>query len=475
MGELTPSAILLFSYDTAGWALLLGVCTLLLLCLGYLFFNARKIAAEKAAYDFRFRQMEEQSGNLKAQSNESLRSLNELQAKLVDATAQRDNLEKSSFARDRYLAAMSQEMRTPLNVITGLTHLLLDHNPRTDQMESLRTLQFAANDLVVFINDVLDFSKIEAGKLQLEHREFSPYKAIHEVKVRFEPMMSEKGLIFRHKLDTRIPEAVVGDNLRLQQIISNLLNNSYHNTSSGFVNLGVGLFGMDEREAFLKITVRDSRENYESPLHFETVSEDNIEQEDTNPQQLNIAIARRLVELQNGKFSIELQQEGGVGFTALMPFKLPLKQADVPGASAKKDYSRLTGSSILVVEDNPINRLVVTKMLQKIGVRVVSAENGLVALERFERDYFDLVLMDIQMPQLDGYKTTAEIRRHPDPSKRDTPVIALTSSAFLTEKEKAQLFGMNDHVGKPFSPEELLEKIGALLMKMHEKDANRAK
>jgi CheY-like chemotaxis protein len=125
----------------------------------------------------------------------------------------------------------------------------------------------------------------------------------------------------------------------------------------------------------------------------------------------------------------------------------------------EKSYGELANNKILLVEDNAINQLVVAKMLRKLGMEVVTANNGLLALEAYDKEYFDLVLMDIQMPEMDGYRTTAEIRKNSDPRKRDVPIIALTASAFLTEKEKAKLFGMNDHVGKPFGPEDLLDKM----------------
>ena len=180
-------------------------------------------------------------------------------------------------------------------------------------------------------------------------------------------------------------------------------------------------------------------------------------------ERLSLAITKRLVELQNGKLEVQSIPGESTVFKILLPFKLSPESLKQVKDTTKADFSHLAGNRILVVEDNKINQLVVSKMLRKLGVEVSTADNGLEGLEVFEREYFDLVLMDIQMPEMDGYRATAEIRRHPNPAKRDVPVIALTASAFLTEKEKAVLFGMNDHVGKPFSPEELMEKISACL------------
>jgi CheY-like chemotaxis protein len=180
---------------------------------------------------------------------------------------------------------------------------------------------------------------------------------------------------------------------------------------------------------------------------------------DISPRQLSLAITKRLVELQHGRLEIENIFGEATRFTVLMPFKKAFSVQNNVIQLDLTDYSQLQGAKVLVVEDNKINQLVVAKILARNGMEVLTADNGFLALEMVESNNFDLILMDIQMPEMDGYRTTAEIRNHPSSIKQNVPIIALTSSAFLTEKEKAVLFGMNDHVGKPFSPEELLEKI----------------
>ena len=367
--------------------------------------------------------------------------------------------DSSSFARDRYLATMSHEMRTPLNVIVGLTHLLMDANPRPDQVERLRTLQFSANELVVFINDVLDFSKIEAGKLDLQSREFDLGIISNNVFENFEKKTVEKGLHFYYSFDTRIPRRLIGDDSRFFQVLSNLLNNCLDSTKEGMIRAEISLEEQKERDLIVRIEVEASDggeiRNFNGLLRLN----DEDSASEVTPKQLSLAITKRLVELQHGRLEIENIYEEASRFTVLLPFKKAFPVQNNIIQLDLTDYSQLQGARVLVVEDNKINQVVVAKILTRNGMEVHTADNGFEAIELVETNNFDLILMDIQMPEMDGYRATAEIRNNPSSLKQNIPIIALTSSAFLTEKEKAVLFGMNDYVGKPFSPDELLEKI----------------
>lgn len=415
-----------------------------------------EIARQKDEIDNQNMELEEKNG-----------SLDVLNTKLVAEMAERESIEKSSFARDRFLATMSHEMRTPINIIIGLTHLLLDEKPREDQIEHLRTLQFSANNLVVFINDVLDFSKIEAGKLDLESREFKPSKTFTEIKERFEVPSLEKSISMQYNYDKKIPETLMGDPARLNQIITNLISTSLKYTEQGEINVAIDLEELNRKEARLKLEIKDTglgleQEKIDEMFKSYTNSTGDIF-EGYESNNLTLAITKRMVDLQNGKIEVKSQPGIGTTFTVVLPFKIPTIKKQVIKEKQPATFDHLAGNRILLVEDNRINQLVVAKMLRKLGIDVTTANDGLLALEAFEHKNFDLVLMDIQMPNMDGYRATAEIRKHSDPAKRDIPIIALTASAFLTEKEKAKLFGMNDHVGKPFGPEELLEKISTCI------------
>lgn len=418
-----------------------------------------KIQRQKAEIDQQNQTLEQKNSDL-----------DELNSKLVTEMAERENIEKSSFARDRFLATMSHEMRTPINIIIGLTHLLLDENPRENQVEHLRTLQFSANNLVVFINDILDFSKIEAGKLTLENRIFNPKDTVQDIQNRFNLPMKDRSLKFNVNYDDKIPTNLFGDSTRLNQIMTNLVSQCMQSTESGSVDVNMELNELKNNAVTLRLNMScsGSPENKERVLAILT-GEQKFEKDifdNGNNNELGLKITRRLIELQNGHLEV-VSTNDHTTFNILLPYRLSEaveKTVDKPvQQQASVEESMLKGQKVLLVEDNKINQLVVAKLLRKNEMEVVTANNGQEALEAFENSYFDLVLMDIQMPVMDGYRATAEIRKFTDPQKRDVPIIALTASAFLTEKEKAKLFGMNDHVGKPFGPEDLLEKISKCL------------
>lgn len=389
-------------------------------------------------------------------------SLDALNGKLVTEMAERESIEQSSFARDRFLATMSNEMRTPLNIISGLTHLLLTNEPRKDQVENLRTLQFSANNLVVFINDVLDFSNIEAGKISFDNIDFNPKETFDEINERFSLPAKDKGVELNFSYDNKLPQKLNGDPTRLNQIITNLLSTALKYTDEGEVGVSVSVHELVKNKLTMLVSVKDSgngiaKEKLEAMFKkFSRTAEDMYDGYGSSG--LGLAISKRLVDLQNGKIAAKSTLGEGTEFLVYLPYTLvEEKKAEVE--DGKKTYESLSGHKILLVEDNKINQLVVAKMLKKLGMTVVITNNGQEALDELGNAYYDLILMDIQMPIMDGYRATAEIRKSPDPRVRDIPIIALTASAYLTEKEKAKLFGMDDHVGKPFGPEDLLDKI----------------
>ncbi len=436
--------------------ILLSILALALLAVMYNSFMRKK--ADNLLLKAKNKEIEEQNGVI-AEKNATLDTLN---GKLVNEMAERESVEQSSFARDRFLATMSNEMRTPLNIISGLTHLLLTNDPRKDQVENLRTLQFSANNLVVFINDVLDFSNIEAGKISFDNIDFQPRKTFDEIKERFSLPAKDKGIELNIEYDHKMPTELNGDPTRLNQVITNLVSTALKYTEEGRIDIGVKMHELIKDKVTMLLTVKDTGVGIEQEQLDKMFQKFSRSAEDMydgyGSSGLGLAICKRLVDLQNGKIEASSNMGNGTEFRVYLPYSMIAEKKDDKKVD-NKNYEHLAGNKILIVEDNKINQLVVAKMLKKLNIDIVTADNGQEALNAMNEAYFDLILMDIQMPIMDGYRATAEIRKSVDPRVRDIPIIALTASAYLTEKEKAKLFGMDDHVGKPFGPEDLLDKI----------------
>lgn len=454
---------------------LLLVIGLIATSLGLLFYNFQRKKKDNLILKEKNEEILWQKEEIKlknTQLEEKAASLDLLNNKLVSEMAERESIERSSFARDSFLAMMSHQMRTPINIIVGLTHLLLEENPREDQKESLRNLQFSANNLVVFINDVLDYSKIEAGKLVMKDREFKLLQVIEDVNKWSKIPAEEKDVTLIFEVEKTVPEILIGDPTRLNQIITNLISSSLNYTDNEKIKTSISLFQLNEKEVTLEILIEDKGRGIEKAKLEEMFRKFTRDPEadiydGLNTSGLELAITKRLVDLQNGRIEAHSEIGKGTIFKVYLPYTLPTKH-NINKPTEEKSllpYHYLVGKKIMVVEDNKINSLVVRKMLEKLGVVVTTADNGLEALDQIKDTYFDLILMDIQMPKMDGYRATSEIRKSPDPKIASVPIIALTASAYLTEKEKAQLFGMDDHVGKPFGPDELMEKISNCLAK----------
>ena len=404
-------------------------------------------------------------------SNEELQdknaSLDKLNERLVEEIAERENSQKTLFTKDHFLANVTSRMRHPLNEVVGLSQLLMNEKPRQDQREHLQSLQFAANNLLVLINDVLDFSKIEAGKLTLETVAFSPEDIVKDVK---KEIKSSEKVKINFDIDKRLPEELNGDPVRLTQILTYLTRNMRSQIEEGNINVSVMRNELIDNELTIKIELSSDTkvkdfDRLDAIFNQHTSAEDF---DDVSNSDMEFVVARRLVELQNGTISVQESHKGAV-LTTFLPYALIEKEQNNDAKATKATEQNVNADNIfeakkvLIVEDNKVNQLLVTGMLRKRGCIVTTANDGIEGLEAVEKEHFDIVLMDIQMPRMDGYRAVAEIRRMKDAEKAAMPIIALTASAYINEKEKAQLFGMTDHIGKPFAPEELLGKVARIL------------
>lgn len=390
--------------------------------------------------------------------------LDYLNAQLVHEISERENSQRSLFNKDHYLANITSRMRQPLNEIVNHAQNLMNEKPSKNQREHIQNLQFSANNLLVLINDVLDFSEIEASKISLETVDFRPEDVVQDLKKEIKP---SKEVRYEFNVDSRIPQEINGDPAKLNQILNYLLKNIRKEMTNGVIKLNVLRNELIDNELTLKIDIHASGlgVNHDLLNASFNIPTNRNDLENMNENEVECLIARRLIELQNGSISVNQFNDESV-ITVFLPFKMVEEIDETAQADGLPVFHNnyLEGKRILVVEDNKVNQMLVLNMLKKKGVLVTAANDGVECLEALDKADFDLILMDIQMPRMDGYHAVAEIRRMKNEVKSTLPIIALTASAYVTEKEKAQLFGMTDHIGKPFSPEEMLDKITRVLM-----------
>ncbi|GIV34604.1 MAG: hypothetical protein KatS3mg031_2139 [Chitinophagales bacterium] len=368
--------------------------------------------------------------------------------------------EMASKTQEQFLSMVSHELRTPMNAVIGLTNLLLEENPRPDQAENLKILRFSANNLLALINDILDLSKIEAGKLDIAPKEFELNQVLSLIRQTHGIRAKQKNLELILQVSDSIPAVLIGDDFRLSQILNNLVSNAVKFTDQGKVQISVSGKKITDTYAELEFSVSDTGIGIPAdklPHIFEAFSPASMH---TNRiyggTGLGLAITRKLIELQGGSITVHSEAGKGTTFTFTIPYKVSTKKS-LPRHQEVHDYSAFNSIRVLLVEDNRINQKVAVKFLKKWDAQVEIAENGQEAISKLQSDAFDLVLMDLQMPVMDGYEATRLIRSNPD--LKHIPIIALTASAMSHEREKAFEAGVNDFICKPFVPSEFYGKI----------------
>lgn len=384
-----------------------------------------------------------------------------LQDKNSELQLAKDKAEKASKARAEFLSTVSHELRTPLNAINGITHLLIEENPKKSQLQYLTSLKFSGDYLLTFINDILEINRVESENIEIESINVNIKQLLSDLYNSFKDLASKNNNDFELELDETIPDNLIGDPTKLSQIFINLINNALKFTKNGKVNVSAKIMKNENDISSIRFEISDT--GIGIPLEkqqtiFESFSQGSVEiNRKYGGTGLGLAIVKRLVNLLGGE--IKLTSAEGIGSTFSFDVDFELGQQTFVEVKKQYDESVFAFKKVLVVEDNKINQMITKKMLENKEIACELIDNGEDAIEMIRNNGYDLVLMDVHLPGINGTIATERIREF----NKKLPIIALTAISLNENREMLLSFGMNDVVTKPFNPDNFYKVIAQQL------------